>query len=72
MDEEKPGKLSKLEEKEPGKIPEEKKPEEIPKELPRIPIAVPVILCPQCYRPMEILGKVDVEVEEKGLFKKSK
>lgn len=72
MDEEKSGKLTKPEEKESGKIPEEKKSEEIPKELPRIPIAVPVILCPQCYRPMDIVGKVDVEVEERGLFKKSK
>lgn len=62
MDEEKPGKVSK---------PEEKKSGEIPGELPRIPIAVPIILCPQCYKPMEILGKVDVEVEEKGLFKKT-
>jgi len=48
----------------------EKKPEEISKELPRIPIAVPVILCPQCYKPMEIVGKVDVDVKEKGLVKK--
>jgi len=61
MDEEKPKEVSK---------PEEKKPGEIPVELPRIPIAVPIILCPQCYKPMEIVGKVDVEVEEKGFFKK--
>ena len=51
-------------------IMERKKPEEIPKELPKVPIAVPVILCPQCYKPMEIAGKVDVDVEEKGFFKK--
>jgi len=48
----------------------ERRPEEIPKEIPRIPIAVPVILCPQCYKPMEIGGKVDVEVGEKGFLKK--
>jgi len=47
-----------------------KKPEETPKEIPRIPIAVPVILCPQCYKPMEIVGKVDVDVEEKGFLRK--
>lgn len=51
-------------------IMERKKPEEIPGELPRVPIAVPVILCPQCYKPMEIVGKVDVDVEEKSFFKK--
>lgn len=50
--------------------PEEGRPGEIPKELPRVPIAVPIILCPQCYKPMEIVGKVDVEVEEKGFFRK--
>jgi len=61
MDEEKPREVSRS---------EEKKPRETPEELPRIPIAVPIILCPQCYKPMEILGKVDVEVEEKGFFKK--
>jgi len=61
MDEEKPGEVPKV---------EEKKTEEIPKELPRVPIAVPIILCPECYKPMEIVGKVDVEVEEKGFFKK--
>lgn len=76
MDEEKP-EVPKAEEKKPEEVPvaeekptEKKKPEEIPKEVPRIPIAVPVILCPQCYKPMEIMGKVDVDVEEKGLFRK--
>ena len=48
----------------------ERKPEEIPKEIPRIPIAVPVIICPQCYKPMEIVGKVDENVEEKSFFRK--
>ncbi|KUO40429.1 MAG: hypothetical protein AVW06_00155 [Hadesarchaea archaeon DG-33-1] len=61
MDGEKPTEVSR---------PEEKKPGEIPKELPRVPIAVPIILCPQCYKPMEITGKVDVEVAEKGFFRK--
>jgi hypothetical protein len=67
MDEEKPEEIPKAAEEKPA---EEEKPEEIPKELPRIPIAVPVIICPQCYKPMEIVGKVDVEVEEKGFFRR--
>jgi hypothetical protein len=76
MDEEKPKEVPAAEEKKPEGAPiaekpvEEKKSEEIQKELPRVPIAVPIILCPQCYKPMEITGKVDVEVEEKGFFKK--
>jgi len=40
------------------------------KERPKIPIAVPVILCPDCYKPMEVVGKVDVKKEERILFKK--
>lgn len=42
----------------------------IPKERPKTPIALPVVLCPECYKPMEIVGKVDVEKEERILFKK--
>jgi len=75
MDEEKP-EIPKVEEKKTEEVPaaekpeEKKKPAEIRKEVPRIPIAVPVILCPQCYKPMEIVGKVDVEVAEKGFLRK--
>ncbi len=42
----------------------------IPRERPKTPIALPVIVCPECYKPMEIVGKVDVNSEEKLLFKK--
>ncbi len=46
------------------------KQQEIPKKKPKVPIAVPVILCPECYKPMEIVGKVDVDKDERILFKK--
>lgn len=36
----------------------------------KIPIAVPVMLCPECYKPMEILGRVDVE-KAGGSFSKN-
>jgi len=42
----------------------------IPRERPKTPIALPVIVCPDCYKPMEIVGKVDVDSEERLLFKK--
>lgn len=42
----------------------------ITKERPKTPIALPVLVCPECYKPMEIVGKVDVDSEEKLLFKK--
>jgi len=47
-----------------------KKKEEIPKKKPKIPIGLPVVVCPECYKPMELLGKVDVDKEERVLFKK--
>ena len=48
----------------------EKKNQKIPRERPKTPIALPVVLCPECYKPMEIVGKVDVEKEERIFFKK--
>ena len=42
----------------------------ITRERPKTPIALPVMVCPECYKPMEIVGKVDVNSEEKLLFKK--
>jgi len=47
-----------------------KEKEEIPKKKPKVPIGLPVVVCPECYKPMELLGKVDVDKEERTLFKK--
>ena len=46
------------------------KKQEIPKKKPKIPIGLPVIVCRDCYKPMEIVGKVDIDKEERTLFKK--
>ncbi len=47
-----------------------KKKEENPKSKPKVPIGLPVVVCPDCYKPMDLLGKVDVDKEERTFFKK--